>query len=451
MRGGDGISSENDEGPPSWLLATRCHGMGRGRMLVERLEAMYRRFSWRITSHYVSPWELDQIRAEVTDYEQWCSTWSRWAEAHVARGDEALAAGRQRTAGEAYARAALFYHWGSFHFAHDPLQLREALQGAARCVSGRQLRISTPRWSSSTWRSRARRSADSCGFLRIPLRGEPPPLVLLLPGADSTKEELLELGEHPLARERAVAAFDGPGQGLVSFEMMLRPDHEVAVRAMLDALVGRSDLDGGRVAVAGISYGGLFACRAVASDSRIRAVASISSWYATAGRIAGLDRLSRAGVLHSMGPDAEAVLEEMTLVDVAEQVRVPVLRRCMWCHGSRRFRGGRATGRHRPAGDRAVRHLTSCNRLFRLQATSKEGGLGEGDGQLEAACGPALGLGRRGGPVSGTSCSAMRLSTLWRGMCRWGGRWSGQRGVPPMRWVRVPSGERQLPADAVNN
>lgn len=159
------------------------------------------------------------------------------------------------------------------------------------------------------------------GFLRVPLQDEPPPLVLLLPGADSTKEELFEPGEHLLARGLAVAAFDGPGQGLVSFAMTLRPDYEVAVSAMLDALLGRGDLDGGRVAVAGISYGGLFACRAAATDSRVRAVAAISSWYSTSRRLAGFDRLPRAGVLHFMGPDAERVLDEMTLADVAERVR----------------------------------------------------------------------------------------------------------------------------------
>ncbi|MHB1987793.1 MAG: alpha/beta hydrolase family protein [Acidimicrobiales bacterium] len=290
-------------------------------MLDERLEAMYRRFSWRITSNYVSAWELDQIRAEVTDYDQWCATWSRWAEAHIERGDEALRARRHRSAGEAYIRAGLFFHWGSFLFAHDLSQLRAALEGSARSFEKAAPLVEPPMELIDV----PFEGVQLHGYLRVPPCTEPPPLVLLLPGADSTKEELFNLGEHMVSRGLAVAAFDGPGQGLVSFEMKLRPDYEIAVSAMLDSLVDRPDIDGERVAVAGISYGGLFACRAAAFDERVRAVVSMSSWYSPAGRFAHLDRLSRTGVLHYMGEDAESVLATMTLAGVADRVRVPLL------------------------------------------------------------------------------------------------------------------------------
>ena len=86
------------------------------------------------------------------------------------------------------------------------------------------------------------------GYLRLP-RMRRPPVVVLLPGADSGKEELFNLADHIAARGLAVAAFDGPGQGMVSFGAKLRPDQEVAVQAIIDALAARPDLDGGRVGV----------------------------------------------------------------------------------------------------------------------------------------------------------------------------------------------------------
>ncbi len=46
----------------------------------DRLESMYRRFTWRILSNYVSPWEFEQLREQITDYEQWCGAWCRQAE-----------------------------------------------------------------------------------------------------------------------------------------------------------------------------------------------------------------------------------------------------------------------------------------------------------------------------------------------------------------------------------
>ena len=97
----------------------------------DRLESMYRRFTWRILSNYVSAWEFEELRNQITDYEQWCATWCRQAASHVERGDEALAAGRRRTAGDAYLRAGLFYHWASFMFSHDQAQFRAALASMA--------------------------------------------------------------------------------------------------------------------------------------------------------------------------------------------------------------------------------------------------------------------------------------------------------------------------------
>src|SRR2546421_651060 len=90
------------------------------------------------------------------------------------------------------------------------------------------------------------------GCLRNPLGTERPPLVVLLPGADSTKEELYDQAEHLVRRGLAAFPFDGPGHGLVSFRLKLRADEEVAVSAVLDHLVSRDDLDAERVGVLGI-------------------------------------------------------------------------------------------------------------------------------------------------------------------------------------------------------
>ena len=287
----------------------------------ERLAAMYRRFTWRILSNYVTPWEFEQLKAEVTDYEQWCAAWSRHAAAHAGRGDEALAAGRRLTAGDAYLRGALAYHWASFVFTHDQAQFRGALEAMA-----------------ATWAKAAPLVAPPMellrvpfgslmlpGYLRIPDGDGRPPIVLLLPGADSAKEELYNLADHIVARGLAVAAFDGPGQGMLSFDSKLRPDQEVAVRAIVEALALRPDLDASRLAVGGISYGGMFAIRTAAVDDRVRAVFSISSWYTPAGRFASMDALTRPGQYQHHGPDPAANMAAMTLAGVVGQATVPLL------------------------------------------------------------------------------------------------------------------------------
>ncbi|MGH9103491.1 MAG: alpha/beta hydrolase family protein [Acidimicrobiales bacterium] len=290
-------------------------------MPFDRLEAMFRRFTWRITSNYVSPWELEELKGEIGRYEEWCSAWSARAADHARRGDEARAAGRRRSAGDAYVRAALFYHWASFLFAADLDQLHDALVSLAACWRQAASLVSPPMELIEV----PFEGATLHGYLRIPPEPARPPLVLLLPGADSTKEELYNLGEHLLERGVAFAAFDGPGQGLVSFDLKLRHDFEVPVGVMLDHLSDRKDVDTHRIAVGGISYGGMFACRAAAFDERVRAVLSMSSWYSSAGRFSGMDPLSQVGLRHYMGPDPAALQDQMTLAGVAERIRVPVL------------------------------------------------------------------------------------------------------------------------------
>jgi dienelactone hydrolase len=287
----------------------------------DRLESMYRRFTWRILSNSVAPWEFEQLRESIDDYEQWCRRWSACAEEHTARGDEALALGRIQTAGEAYVRAALFYHWASFMFTHDQVQFRAALErmhnawaSAAPLVSP-QMQLLTVDFE----------GVPLPGYLQLPVGVPSPPLAVLFPGADSTKEELYDLTRHIVRRGTAVAAFDGPGQGAVSFEMTMRPDYEKAITAVLDSLTANPDIDAQRVAVGGISYGGLFALRAAAVDPRVRAVVSISSWYSPAGRFATMETLTRTGQYQYLGTDPAAVMESITLADVLHRVTVPVL------------------------------------------------------------------------------------------------------------------------------
>ena len=93
----------------------------------------------------------------------WLAAWSNHAARHVERGDTALAAGRTLTAGDSY--------------------------------------------------------------LRVPDQAGRPPIVLLLPGADSAKEELYNLADHIVARGLAVAAFDGarPGHAELRQQAAARP------------------------------------------------------------------------------------------------------------------------------------------------------------------------------------------------------------------------------------
>ncbi len=281
---------------------------------------MHRLFTWRIGSH-VPYWDFEQIRREVRTWDDWLPTWRRWAERHVALGDEALAQGRRLTAGEAYVRAGLFYHWGTFVAVEDREAFRTALEAAEEVWAKAAPLVDPPFEVVEV----PFEETTLPGYLRKPRNVDRPPVVVLLPGADSTKEELYDQAEHLVRRGVAAFPFDGPGHGLVSFRLKLRPDEEVAVSAVLDHLAKRDDLDHARTGVLGISYGGLFAIRAAAVDERIRTAVSLSSWYSPAGRYATQEPLSQSGLRQYMGDNPAAVQDAISVEGHAQRVRVPVL------------------------------------------------------------------------------------------------------------------------------
>jgi 2,6-dihydroxypseudooxynicotine hydrolase len=272
-------------------------------------------------SQYVSPWEFEALKKKVQVWDQWCEEWCKAARKHAGIAEKAAAEGNRVTAGSAYVRAALYYHWATFLFVHDQKQWRAGMEAMDACWKKAAPLVDPPMELFEIPFA----GTFLPGYLRKPAGVRNPPLVILVPGGDSTKEELYDFGDHMLKRGIAVFAFDGPGQGLVSARLKLRPDFEVPIRAVTDFVLKRADLDGKRLAIGGISYGGLFACRAAAFDERFKAVFSASSWYTPAGRFPSMDPLSQTGLKQYMGENAEAVQNSITMAGAAERIKVPLL------------------------------------------------------------------------------------------------------------------------------
>jgi len=285
------------------------------------VEVTFERFEWRILSQYVSPWELDFLRKEIQTWDQWYDSWARAAVRHVDIADEAARAGHARTAGNSYIRAGLFYHWATFLYGHDQDRFTAGMEAMNMCWEKAAALVDPPMELFTV----PFEGINLPGYLIRPPEIPRPPIVLLVPGGDSTKEELYDFASHIVARGMAAAAFDGPGQGYVSAVANIRPDFEVPIRAVVDRLLARGDLDADRLAVGGISYGGLFACRAAAFDDRVKAVVSVSSWYSPAGRYPDLDRVSQIALRQYMGEDAAAVMDSITMAGAAAHITAPLL------------------------------------------------------------------------------------------------------------------------------
>ncbi len=111
-------------------------------------------------------------------------------------------------------------------------------------------------------------------FYQVDDSGAPRPTILALGGFDSTGEELYFFAvAAALRRGYNCLAFEGPGQGepLRLQRMPARPDYELPVRAAVDYVLGRPEVDPARLALWGTSLGGYYAPRAVAFEPRLKA------------------------------------------------------------------------------------------------------------------------------------------------------------------------------------
>jgi dienelactone hydrolase len=259
-------------------------------------------------------------------------TWGQWLDEWCANGDmhaelarEAEEAGRVRTAGEAWTRAAVGYHFAKFVWVLDRAKSRAA---ADRAVDA--LRRAHSHLDPTAERIEA--SLDDghvVANLRRPSGSDRPPLVVLIPGLDSTKEEFFKLENVFLDRGMATLSMDGPGQGESGYDLPIRPDYDAAVAAVLEAIAGRDDVDLDRVGLLGVSLGGYYAPRVLAFEPRVKAGVGLSGPYKFSDIWDTVPPQTRETfVVKSFAKDDEegrAKAAELDLTGVAERIRQPYL------------------------------------------------------------------------------------------------------------------------------
>ena len=299
--------------------------MRTGEGVDPRIQAAVQNWAPRMIAQGVDYNDVVRATAVIRRWEEWLDAWVATGDMHAELAREAEARGRRITAGEAWVRAALCYHFAKFVWTVDPVRYRatteravQALLCAHRHLDPTARRLEVPFEGSTLFAN-----------LRRPREIPRPPVVLLIPGLDSTKEEFFHWENTFLVRGMATVSVDGPGQGETGFHTTIRPDYEVAVRALLDFLSASEEVDLDRVGAVGVSLGGYYAPRAAAFEPRIRAVAAIGGPYnfgAAWERLPGLTRETfqyHAGAVDAA--EARRRAQELDLGPVLARVRQPFL------------------------------------------------------------------------------------------------------------------------------
>ena len=292
----------------------------------ERVASAIAHWAPRFTTNGVTVSDFQAVTSRVERWEDWCAAWSDTAAEHEALGRTALAEGRHVSAGGHLAQAAVYFHFGKFVFVDDLDQMRTAHRRAVDCLTDALPYLQPPgrRIEIPFEQSRL------VGVLRHPVGDSPHPLVLLLPGLDSTKEELRSTEDTFLTRGLATLSVDGPGQGEAEYDIPIRGDWSAVAEAVLDAVAELPEVDSARVGVWGVSLGGYYSCRfAAAAGERVKACVALAGPFNFGDCWDGLPVLTRKTfeVRSRAGSDdeARAIAGTLTLEHHADQLRAPLL------------------------------------------------------------------------------------------------------------------------------
>jgi dienelactone hydrolase len=294
-------------------------------MADSRVNAAISHWAPRFIANGIDYSDFVTVTSRIETWDSWCEQWCQAGAIHEQLGRTALTRDQYQAAGAHLARAAVYYHFAKFMFVDDLAQMRAAHQSAVRCLidamphlDPRGERVTIPFDGSVI-----------AGILRRPARPGPHPLVVLIPGLDSAKEEFRPTEDVFLSRGLATLSVDGPGQGEAEYDLAIRPDWEVPGRAIIDAASAIPGIDAGRIGIWGVSLGGYYAARVAAGDQRVRATIALCGPYCLGDIWDQLPDLSRAAFTvrsKSASPEqARAAAGQLSLDGIGAKITAPLL------------------------------------------------------------------------------------------------------------------------------
>ncbi len=214
--------------------------------------------------------------------EAWINGWIRIGERLSRQADEDLKKGRKKSAGEKLMRASVQYSIAEV-IAQDKDPRKEQIFDQMRALTLQAIEVSG--------RPDEQVSIDFEGVrlpgVFSPAQGVdgPAPTVVFCNGMHTHLEWCFTGGLTKALNDRGISVlvWDHPGSGVARFKhkMFHRYDSETFVKAALDHLESRPDVDRTRLGVAGGSFGGYYAPRAAAFDDRIKVCICWGAFYST--------------------------------------------------------------------------------------------------------------------------------------------------------------------------
>jgi 2,6-dihydroxypseudooxynicotine hydrolase len=293
---------------------------------MNRVQIAAHHWQPRFVANGIDVNDFENVLAKTTEWAAWGPNWHEMGGVHEALGREAEHHGHAVSAAAAYQRAAWCYHLGKFLWFED-----QALHATLRDQAVAVYRRSLPHLDPPAERLDIPFEGHIIpGHLRRPRGVTTPPLVLIVPGLDSSKEEMFSIEDEFLRRGMATLSIDGPGQSENSVDFAIRPNWETVITPVLDHLADIGlDSTFGLIGLMGISMGAIYGPRAAAHEPRLNAIVGLAGPYNLGECWDALNPLTRGGyVFYTKSANEEEAKEKaygLNLHGVLEQVTQPLL------------------------------------------------------------------------------------------------------------------------------
>lgn len=222
---------------------------------------------------------IDRTLRRIHSVSGWQIAWTATAQTFLGATRRAAEPEDDHDTARALSRAALAYH-AAYWLAYEDEHVRRALRAARSSLFARAVPDLLPLTQPVLvpWRA-----SELPGYLRLPalpLESEQPvPLVVILNGATTAKEETILWGDAFVARGLAVLALDQPGTGEATELGPPSGEHDDLLDGVRDLAAADPRLDGSKVALIGFSLGGAQAVRIAATDRRLFACVAVTPPY----------------------------------------------------------------------------------------------------------------------------------------------------------------------------
>jgi alpha-beta hydrolase superfamily lysophospholipase len=265
---------------------------------------------------------------KLNDENEWHAKWYELGSRNDFKGDEAENNGESATARLYFLRAANYYRMSDFYLGPDDPK-----------------EIATYDKTVLSFQRASKHFDHSFELVDVPFEGvrlpayllgvqrkERAPVVILMGGADSLKEEYYFRGaQECVERGMSCLLIDGPGQGapLRKHRMHIRYDYEKPLSAIIDYLQTRADVHPRKIGYVASRLGGYFAARVAAYEKLIVAAVAWSACYDVLEDIYNFFPPIQNRIRHILGADgdkdAREKLKPFTLKGSLQQVSCPLL------------------------------------------------------------------------------------------------------------------------------